>query len=189
MANPVPWPRQKIFADHVFTQAGGGGLTLAIARGFASIHHHASVHCVQPEGNDTIATPLRSGADQAQACQCTTKISGLQVASVIDGDDSLAACRISGGTGHVVEDDQTFEMQRRLASGEGIFAEPAGAVAVAGAARAARSGELDPDSTIVCLVTGSGFKDEPSLNQVTANQEVPLVASFEAFESIVRDEI
>ena len=174
--------------DHVFSQAGGGGLTLAVARGFSSINHSASVHCVQPEGNDTIATPLRTGAIQAHPCQCTTKVSGLQVASVIDGHDTLTACRNSGGNGYTVEDDDVFEIQSRLAAEEGIFSEPAGAVSVAGVVRAAESEEINPESTIVSLVTGSGFKDTSSIDRMISDQEVPLADSFSDFESIVRDE-
>lgn len=175
--------------DHVFTQAGGGGLTLAVAQGFASINNQAAVHCVQPEGNDTIATALRNGAQKAQSCICTTQVSGLQVASVIDGDETLKACRISGGNGHTVEDESVFEFQKRLSVEEGIFSEPAGAVALAGAARAANAGEVDPGSTIVCLVTGSGFKDSSSVERMIAKKEAPLVGSFSEFEAMVRDEL
>lgn len=172
--------------DHVFTPAGGGGLTLAVARGFASLANQAAVHCVQPDGNDTIATPLRNGADQARSCECTTSVSGLQVASVIDGHETLAACRASGGTGHTVKDTLIFDFQRRLALQEGIFAEPAGAVALAGVTRAAKTGEIDPNSRIVCLVTGSGFKDPSSIDRLNAKREAPLVDSFNQFKSIVR---
>ena len=115
--------------DHVFVPAGGGGLTLAIARGFEKMEMlRVRIECAQPMENDTIATPLASGAGRARAVACTTEISGLQVASVLDGDDVIRACRRSGGTGHVVSDVAVWKMQRRLAREEGIFAEPAGAV-------------------------------------------------------------
>jgi threonine synthase len=175
--------------EHVFAPSGGGGLVLAVARGFASIANPAAVHCVQPESNDTIATPLRNGADHACACECTTNVSGLQVASVIDGHEALTECRASGGTGHTVDDDSVFEFQRRLAAEEGIFAEPAAAVALAGAARAAAADVLDPTSNIVCLVTGSGFKDALSIDRINADHDAPLVDNFTEFESIVRHEI
>jgi threonine synthase len=62
------------------------------------------IHCVQPAGNDTIAGSLRDGLSKAANVECTTSISGLQVPSVIDGDQVIAACRAPGGTGHVVVD-------------------------------------------------------------------------------------
>jgi threonine synthase len=48
---------------HVFSPAGGGGLTLAVARGFEDLPRtnqtqcRPAVHCAQPHGNDTIASP------------------------------------------------------------------------------------------------------------------------------------
>ena len=159
----------------VFCPAGGGGLTLAVARGLAKAGHAAAVHCVQPEGNDTIATPLRSGLATAAPVVCRTQISGLQVASVIDGDEVIAACRASGGTGHMVTDEEVWALQARLAREEGLFAEPAGVVALAGALRAAAAGELRPRDTVVCLVTGSGFKDAGTVERMNAGATEGLI--------------
>jgi len=167
--------------DHVFVEAGGGGLTLAVARGFQWLVEHGrlprspAIHCVQPEGNDTIAGPLRAGADRAREVTCTTAISGLQVPSVIDGDAVIAACRGSGGTGHAVSDEETWLVQSRLAREEGIFAEPAGAVGVAGAVAAEARGEIGPRDTVVCLITGTGFKDSAALERMTAADDCPTV--------------
>ena len=167
--------------DHVFVEAGGGGLTLAVARGFAWLVEHGrlprspAIHCVQPEGNDTIAGPLRAGATRAREVACTTAISGLQVPSVVDGDAVIAACRASSGTGHTVGDEATWLMQKRLAREEGIFAEPAGAVGVAGAVAAAARGEIGPRDTVVCIITGTGFKDVAALERMTAADGCPTI--------------
>jgi threonine synthase len=170
---------------HVFCPAGAGGLTLAVARGFAA--GQARVHCVQPSGNDTIATALRTGRDRAQAVTSQTAISGLQVGSVLDGHEVIAACRRSGGQGHVVGDEQAWMWQARLAREEGIFCEPAGAVALAGVAEAVRRGELAPDAAVVCLVTGSGFKDERALVRMAGESPVPLLDGFASVAEQVRD--
>jgi threonine synthase len=167
--------------DHVFCQAGGGGLVLATARGFevqreaGQIDRSPAVECVQPEGNDTIATPLRQGQDRARAVTCTTAVSGLQVPSVMDGNEVIRACRACGGTGHVVADADVWQMQARLAREEGIFAEPAAVITVAAAVQAARRGELKRDALVVCLITGSGFKDQPSVERMVPAGDVPLV--------------
>lgn len=170
----------------VFSPAGGGGLTLAVARGIAEAGGGGRVHCVQPAGNDTIATPLREGAGQAVAVNSTTAISGLQVGGVLDGHDVIAACRASGGTGQVVEDEAAWRMQRRLAQEEGIFCEPAGAVALAGVEVAVARGELAPDDDVVCLVTGVGFKDEASVVRLIGGEGTPLVDDFASFADAVR---
>lgn len=167
--------------DHVFTQAGGGGLTWATAMGFEwlvgrkRIASCPKVECVQPTGNNTIAGPLREGRQRGQDVVCTSKISGLQVASVIDGHDALQACRRTGGTGHLVSDQFIWEIQQRLAREEGIFCEPAAATAVAGALQASREGWVAPDAVTVATITGSGFKDPPSLERMIADRDCPLI--------------
>ncbi|MBO9611340.1 MAG: pyridoxal-phosphate dependent enzyme [Dyadobacter sp.] len=150
----------------LFVPAGGGGLTLAVCRGAEQVGTGFAVHCVQPEGNDTIVSALRNGDAAAVPVKAsTTAVSGLQVASVIDGDAVIGHCRRSGGNGHRVSDEQVFGWQRALAQKEGIFCEPAGAVAVAGLENALRQNEVDKSRPVVCLITGSGFKDMNAVDQ------------------------
>ncbi|WP_343702044.1 PLP-dependent lyase/thiolase [Chitinophaga sp.] len=151
--------------QHIFVPAGGGGLTLAVAKGLAQYGAAVRVNCVQPEGNDTIATPLRNGAGAARAAASSaTGISGLQVPSVIDGNEVILSCRASNGNGYTVNDRRVFAWQQALAQTEGIFAEPAGAVALAGLEDAVQRNEVGPHEKVVCLVTGSGFKDMLSVD-------------------------
>jgi threonine synthase len=134
-----------------------------------------AVEVVQPLGNDTIATPLATGAEKARDVTATTKISGLQVPNVIDGHWALTECRATGGSGHAVPDELVWDTQRRLALEEGVFTEPAGAAALAGALQAAQAGKLRPDAHIACLVTGTGFKDEASITRMLGNVTAPML--------------
>jgi threonine synthase len=167
--------------DDVFCPAGGGGLTLAVARGFGVLADRGflnggpRIHCVQPAGNDTIAGPLRAGNESAQSVKCTSAISGLQVPNVIDGNDVIHACRASGGTGHIVSDGEVWSVQARLAREEGLFCEPAAATALAGLIHAVEAGEIRSESNIVCLVTGSGFKDPPSIDRLIGQATCPTI--------------
>jgi threonine synthase len=166
----------------VFVPAGGGGLTLAVSRGFQQFVARGRltacprVHCVQPVGNDTIAGALCAGAARATDVQCTSGISGLQVPGVIDGDEVIAACRATGGTGFTASDEDVYRMQKRLAREEGVFCEPAGAVAVTGAMAALARGEISFHATVVCLVTGSGFKDSASIERMVQDAACPVVS-------------
>ena len=165
--------------DHIFVPAGGGGLALAVAFGFEQLAKSGQpmprIDVVQPEGNDTIASPLRNGSVNAREVDSTTRISGLQVSTVIDGDAVIAHCRAAGGTGHVVTDGSVWLTQQRLAREEGVFCEPAGAVALAGALKALAAGEINPRGNVVCLITGSAFKDPPSIERMNKNTHVPTV--------------
>jgi threonine synthase len=168
--------------DHVFCPAGSGGLLVAAAQGFSKLvevgrlARSPAIECVQPAGNDTIATPLREGAEAAQTITGTSLISGLQVPSIIDGTVALRACRRSGGSGHIVSDEEVWAMQRRLAREEGIFAEPAGATSVAGFARSVAEGRIEKRATVVCTITGSGFKDPQSIERLNGADRIPLVS-------------
>lgn len=173
--------QQNEAIEHVFCPAGGGGMALAVARGFADLvrmgrlRRSPRVEVVQPLGNDTIATPLREGAAKARDITCTTKISGLQVPTVMDGHMTVAECRVSGGTGHAVPDELIWKMQARLSREEGIFCEPAGAAALAGAVQAHQQELVDPAATIVCCVTGSGFKDPAGVERMLDGRTCPLI--------------
>jgi threonine synthase len=180
--------------DHVFAPAGGGGLILAVARGFEYLRsarrlaYMPRVECVQPEGNNTIAGPLSAGLARSQTVECSTRISGLQVPSRLDGDEALVACRRSRGMGHWVSDERIWRVQARLAREEGIFCEPAGAVALAGALQAREAGRIDARAAVVCVVTGSGFKDPVAAERMAAVEDVPTIdlADLENFISGLR---
>jgi len=175
--------------DNVFVPSGGGGLALAIARGFQTwkrqhaIFEVPRVHCVQPEGNDTIAGNLRKGLEEAKAvANATTKVSGLQVANVIDGTETLRECRATGGNGFLVSDEETFECQRLLAIKEGIYTEPAGAVALAGCMKAIAFGELDKNANAVCIVSASGFKDPEAVEALVVQNPVSYLSSYKEMD-------
>jgi len=164
---------------HVFCPTGGGGLSLGVAEAYQWDDGLARVHVVQPVGNDTISGPLRDGDESARSVNCSAEISGLQVASVIDGNEAIKTCRQTGGTGFLVEDDWTWEIQARLAETEGIFTEPAGAIATAAAIQAVQQGTVSADEPMVCLVTGSGFKDPNSVERMNSIRRCPLIDADE----------
>ena len=70
---------------------------------------------------------------------------------VLDGHDALHAARASGGSGFLIEDEDALRWQRVLLQSEGIWVEPAGAVALAGIDAAVREGALEPDEPVVGL--------------------------------------
>lgn len=167
--------------QHIFSPSGGGGLTLAIVKGLEAYREFSSackVHCVQPEGNNTIAGALKEGLDTAtEISSSTTLISGLQVPGVLDGTQTLLGCRKTGGTGFLVDDHKVIRAQVELAGKEGIFCEPAGAVSVSCLSEAVAQKQVDPEDTIVCLITGSGFKD---MSTIPGNFRLPEIEILES---------
>ena len=161
--------------NYIFCPAGGGGLTLSVARGFEillklkKIEHFPRIHCVQPLGNDTMASAIRKELNGGKEVQCETEISGLQVPNLLDADDVINHLKTKNGMGHLVEDDLVYSVQKTIASNEGIFCEPAGATALAGLYEAVKRDEVGADDHIICLITGSAFKDTISLGKMAAS--------------------
>jgi threonine synthase len=141
---------------HVFVPAGSGGLYVATARG---IRGSSRVHAVQPAGCSTFVASMERGDSAITPVASTTRISGLSVPFDIDASLALAELRRWGGMGFAVTDEEVWAAQRMLMEQEGIYAEPAGAAALAGMLQAIEKGRIAASEASVCLVTGHGFKD------------------------------
>jgi len=72
---------------------------------------------------------------------------------------TVRAVKESGGYVSTVTDEQILAAQKAMARLEGIFAEPAGAAALAGLAQDIRTGVIDREADVVCVATGHGLKD------------------------------
>jgi threonine synthase len=82
------------------------------------------------------------------------------------GTRALEMIRASSGAAVGVTDEEILAATRALGR-EGLFVEPSGAVTLAGLPRLVRSGHVDREASVVCVVTGSGFKDvEPLARMV-----------------------
>ena len=77
----------------------------------------------------------------------------------------------SGGVIEAVTDDDLLAAYRLLARLEGVFAEPASAISVAGALRHGQAGGLRAGDVVVCTLTGHGLKDP---DNAIKNSETPI---------------
>jgi threonine synthase len=117
---------------------------------------------VQPSGCAPIVRAWEEGADTVTAWDEPDTLVG-SLADPLRGYEregllTLDAVRASAGAGVRVPDDDTLAAVRKL-GGAGVFAEPGGAIGLAGVARAVEAGLIAADETVVCCVTGSGLKD------------------------------
>jgi threonine synthase len=117
--------------------------------GFQAAGAAPLVHGRPVERPETVATAIRIGAPASW-------------------EKALAARDESGGRIEAVSDDEILAAYRDLAHLEGVFCEPASAASVAGLRKVAATGDLDPDATVVAVITGHGLKDPH-----TAQRQVP----------------
>jgi threonine synthase len=73
----------------------------------------------------------------------------------------LANAALSESNGKIdeVSDEEILCMYRKLASTEGIFAEPASCASLAGVYKQLRNGEIPHKTKVVAILTGNGLKD------------------------------
>ena len=83
----------------------------------------------------------------------------------------LKRIRESEGGAVAVSDDEILQAIPYLARHTGVFAEPAGAAALAGLHRALEQGLVDRGERLVLLVTGSGLKDVPAASRPVERPE------------------
>ena len=98
---------------------------------------------------------------------------GISVGLYTSALQALHVVRESDGWAGTASDDEMIAMQRALAATEGIYAEMSSVLSLAVAAKKAAAGEIDPDDTVVCVLTSSGLKDPQSTLDHMA--EIPLV--------------
>jgi threonine synthase len=164
--------------DRVYVPAGGGGLATAVARGFTEWHEIGRapvvprLAVVQAAGCAPIVRAWEQGTPLVPVEAVTTEISGVQLAAPPDGSALLVAIARTNGTACAVEDAAVYAAQARLATEEGLLVEPAGALSLAGLIADVAVGRVAPDERIVCVLTGSGFKDRAALARL-AEQHAP----------------
>ena len=121
----------------------------------------------QPE---TIATAIRIGQPQSW-------------------DLAWAAARESGGGFASLTDDEILTAQRLLAEREGIFCEPASAIAVGGALRDINNGRIAPGSIVTCTLTGHGLKDPDTAIRQSAGGVIEVPADSAAVRRAILDNL
>ena len=88
-----------------------------------------------------------------------TVATAIKIGNPATWEGATSARDESGGLIDAVTDTEILQAQIRLASSEGLFAEPASCAPLALLYRLVRDGRLEKDSTTVVVLTGFGLKD------------------------------
>lgn len=150
--------------DWVFVPTGSGPLVKGVVQGFGDMGGAMpKVVAVQAEGCAPIVRAFEQEREAVTAWgEPTTIASGISdplIGYERDGTYTLSLVRKTGGRAISVTDDEIRKAMRDLASGGGIFAEPTGASSLAAVHKMTAAGEIGQEDTVVCMITGHGFKD------------------------------
>jgi len=86
-----------------------------------------------------------------------TLATAIRIGNPASWSKAIAAQEASQGQFAAVTDEEILDAYRLLASGEGIFCEPASAASVAGLLKLKE--QVPTGATVVCVLTGNGLKD------------------------------
>jgi len=178
--------------DHIIVPTASGALLCAIWRGLNQFwqlglvdRKKTRVSAAQPSGCAPIVNAFKSNKDYVEPIEKPQTIAkSLAIGDPADGVYALKAIRKSGGAAESATDQEILDAIKLLAKTEGIFAEPAGGVAVAALKKLVEAGQISADEEVVCCITGSGFKASETLIE-NAPKPTVIEPTLEALEKIL----
>jgi threonine synthase len=153
--------------DVILYPTGGGTGLIGIWKAFDEMEQLGWVGksrprlvCVQAVGCAPMVKAFEEGRDRCEFFSgAQTQAAGLRVPKPLGDRLILRAVRESSGTAISVSDDEMVAARALIASTEGIQACLEGATTVAALQKLLASGWVKPNERVVCLNTGTGFKD------------------------------
>ncbi|MEM0054357.1 MAG: pyridoxal-phosphate dependent enzyme [Nitrososphaeria archaeon] len=164
----------KKLPEYIILPMGEGGLayfTFKMLKELKQIFGLKDLRCkiigVQPSGCAPIVEAYEKGLeDTSFETKPFTRIFDLSVPSPRYGSAALKAIRETGGHAVSVSEEECYRALSILAETEGILAEPAASLTLAGLIKLRRAGEIKHDSSVVCIITGGGLKDPKIMKDI-----------------------
>jgi len=170
-SNPKRWSAP----DRIFVSVGDGNIITGIWKGLRDlkslgwIENMPKLMGVQAEGAAACYNAWKARTEVITPVDAHTISDSICVGLPRDGTRAVRAVRETHGAYVTVSDEEVLAAMRDLARREGVFAEPAGATAFAGLAKAAQGKLFDPDERVVVVVTGNGLKDVSAAMKAAGN--------------------
>ena len=166
--------------DRIFVSVGDGCIIGGLHKGLKDmlalgwIQRMPQLMGVQAAGSAALFEAWRTGtaALDMQPIEAHTIADSISAGLPRDRIKALAAVRETGGAFLKVSDDEILAAIPTLAQRAGVFAEPAGAAALAGLVKAVTDGLVSPEERIIVVATGNGLKDIASARKAVGE---PLV--------------
>lgn len=110
-----------------------------------------------------------------------TIATAIRIGNPVNWEKANKAISQSSGSIDAISDYDIIYAYKLLASKEGIFAEPASCISLAGVIKKIEQGIIKENNTVVCILTGNGLKD-PN----TAIDNISKVKTINSIEDIVK---
>ncbi len=166
---------QFMVPDWVIVSMGSGGTIYSLWKGFKELKELGLTDSlprmigVQTEGCAPIVNELTEQSSP-KACNPSTRALAILVGEPLQSELAIKAIQESNGLALTVSDADILAAELQVAKLEGVFAEPASAATVA-ALQKLKVDRISGDSSVVCLITGSGLKATDVLQAMTKKQK------------------
>ncbi|MGH3732141.1 MAG: threonine synthase [Acidimicrobiales bacterium] len=151
--------------DQVVVPLASGSQFTKVAKGFRQFIELGLIDGVAPTlfgaqaaGCSPIATAFAEGAEFITPQRPKTIARSLAIGNPADALYVLDELRREGGDCGSVDDEEILECIELLARTEGVFAETAGGVTIASLRQLIVRGSIDPEKSIVAIISGHGLK-------------------------------
>jgi len=161
--------------DWVIVSMGSGGTIYSLWKGFKELKQLGLTRSlprmagVQTEGCAPIVNELTEQSS-SKSCNPSTRALAILVGEPLQSELAIKAIQESNGLALTVSDADILAAELQVAKLEGAFAEPASAATVA-ALQKLKVDRISSDSSVVCLITGSGLKATDVLQAMTKKQK------------------
>ncbi|MGD0644511.1 MAG: threonine synthase [Candidatus Bathyarchaeia archaeon] len=160
--------------DWVIVSMGSGGTIYSLWKGFKELKQIGVTESlprmvgVQTEGCAAIVNKLVKSV--SKSCILSTRALAILVGEPLQSELAIKAIQESNGLALTVSDANILAAELQVAKLEGVFAEPASSATVA-ALQKLKADRISKDSSVVCLITGSGLKATDVLQALTKKQK------------------
>ena len=162
--------------DKMVVPVGGGGSFFGSWKGFQEFYELGLIDSVPEMVAAEVFGPLKNALEK-DLDYVEEVPAGPTVAFSTGTNNStyqaLRAILDSGGMAETAPDEETMEMQLKLASTEGIYGEASGVLPLAVIKKLRQTGQIDEDEVVVALMTSGGLKDPATTQRYLP--DIPLV--------------
>ena len=135
----------------------------------------------QATGCSPIATAWQNDTTNIRPVKPNTIAKSLAIGNPADGYYALKTMAATDGGAASVSDDEVVEGIQLLAQTEGVFAETAGGVTIAGLRQAIEREIIDPEESTVAFITGGGLKTADAV-EPHVTRPIPVEGTLQSFE-------
>jgi len=137
----------------------------------------------QAAGCSPIVNAFQAGSLHVHPVEPNTIVKSIAIGNPADGYYALRVARQSGGGACAVSDEEATVGVKLLAQTEGIFAEAAGGVVIAGLRKMAVSGLIKKNELTVAFITGAGPRTQDIFSDTV--QPFTVEPAIESVEKVI----